>query len=325
MSLKTALYISVNVLGIVSFVVFISWLGNSILYYIDDARISLRQGIDQIKPDNTLILGDSYPSYSLRNTILESSNIYNYSYPGENCFCSFIKLKYLVNNNKKPKLVIVNWDEHQFNQRRNNVTPLLPYQAVFDLGEINDVSISKVNLAKIIIGSLIPVSVPKNRALIQNWLSTYFTGKPLRQSKSFYYNSRNELVQGDKKWVDLDANQRILLAEARYEINMGGEFSSDVLSCYKEISSFCKKEGISIIAVKFPVSKEYQAIQNEESKKVLGYHEKIKEASIRIDTVLDYSRIFNNSQYFFLNSDHLNGQGAKKFSNIFIKDLILAN
>lgn len=92
---------------------------------------------------------------------------------------------------------------------------------------------------------------------------------------------------------------------------------SDYISILKTLKSNHKQ----VILIKYPVSNQYL----EELNKVENISEEYKLLNETLDlngyVILDYSNIFNNSQEYFADMDHLNYQGAKEFSRIVVNDL----
>jgi hypothetical protein len=110
--------------------------------------------------------------------------------------------------------------------------------------------------------------------------------------------------------------QRIRRSKQRIETQYPGQETSESLSnCLEEIISLCEREGIILIGVKYPLTREF--------------YEELGERSYGADSIFmarhlpvyDFKPVFLDSISFFRDQDHLNLKGSALFAELLQKEI----
>lgn len=137
------------------------------------------------------------------------------------------------------------------------------------------------------------------RTKIESWVS-----------KKLFWRSADTGIK-NSSWEVISEQQKLANAVERYYMQFPDpSISPSMYGSLTEIIRSCKAHQVELIAIKFPLTKEYlmsaaQAPFHTDS--IFDAH------SIR---VVDQREIFKDSSQFFLNQDHLNDLGGKRFSEL---------
>ncbi|MGL5583229.1 MAG: hypothetical protein ACRDCE_20070 [Cetobacterium sp.] len=162
----------------------------------------------------------------------------------------------------------------------------------------------------------------QNIEFIEYFLSRYFS---ILLGENRFYNLINiKLKKNDIK--ELSNLEKIEFAKNTFKNHMAYNENSYLdIQNLKEILKICIKNNIKPILVTTPVSHALNELVTEEI-----YNQRIKihinqvldELDIHVE-YLDYSRDkrFSKNLNYFIDADHLNKNGARKFTNIFLDDI----
>ena len=158
---------------------------------------------------------------------------------------------------------------------------------------------------------------------IEKLLQRYFInhlvfGEQFSDLKSFYFNDYNDLVHEDFSWITLNAKERQIKALNRFENVYIAKDSDILVKYYEDLITYCNSNNIKIIGVFFPLTNELLDLFYEN--KILNQKFKIIK-NLKFDSFYDYSNIFRDNQNYFLNADHLNLDGAIKFTKLISEKL----
>ena len=190
----------------------------------------------------------------------------------------------------------------------------------YSIHELNSISkLSNFEKMKILVGYFFPTIIEKNRKLLQRYFINHLVfGEQFSDLKSFYFNDYNDLVHEDFSWITLNAKERQIKALNRFENVYIAKDSDILVKYYEDLITYCNSNNIKIIGVFFPLTNELLDLFYEN--KILNQKFKIIK-NLKFDSFYDYSNIFRDNQNYFLNADHLNLDGAIKFTKLISEKL----
>lgn len=257
-----------------------------------------------------LFLGDSHSRNAIDPELIPHS--FNYAFSGENYIQTYYKLKYVLDNNKDIKAVILPLDLHSFfiemAESSKNEWFWKKYIDYLELSR-NDQRVSYVQ--KMII-SQFPV-IDNGGEFLNNLkggqkLSILSKGYSIENDNFAYVNDKTE-----------NAKNRVSL-----QLNGKGVLDNVLLMYFEKTLEYARLKGVKVYLVKFPISKEYHSVmmdaveeENDYSSKIDTVLQEHKEA-----TVLDFQNIYFDRPDFFHNSDHLNRDGSLDFTKKLKKILV---
>ena len=280
-----------------------SWIFKKVIMGQSVANVTHSQWLKSNRTQDYLILGDSHAKSAFDPTVL--GNAFNFAMPMENYLHTFYKLKYILSQGADIDCVILNTDPHSFTSRRSDRTPLSDYYVQFvDYLEIGRRKSQYLRYLKTYISATFFPYVGKTAEVIE------FTTKK-RSSIQKGFKIRTTL------FTNLDAKMRRKQARIRasHHIRNTEVWDKYQVLYFRKIIDLCLENGIGIVLVQTPLSKEYlTALQKitdprEVPEKVRGL---IKENPKII--FCDFRDAFLNHPELFSNSDHLNFRGARKLT-----------
>lgn len=238
-----------------------------------------------------LIAGDSQVQRALRPDEFDSAR--NIAQDAEPYFISYWKLEKVLGQGRI-ETVLLGFDHHQisdFNDRKL-IDPFWSTEmfrriyAIEDIGSLGGIEVDRrgLLLAKV-----------KHMGLWPRWVHDSYLGS--------YRNSNGQM--------DLEAESVI----ARHYFYHGGEcgISTLEISRLRAIVDLCRRKGIRIVLIAPPVNERYFDEIPENFR--IRYDELKREFEGRGVEVWDYS-LFPMEDSEFLNADHLNDAGARRFSRV---------
>ena len=134
------------------------------------------------------------------------------------------------------------------------------------------------------------------------------------------YNEREELWSRSA-W-DIDVMEDAEQAHYRHFEQYGSQLNQNEVQALYDIVEFCKSKNIRPIMITTPYLNEYNHLVSEDF--LEDFHAVIADVELTGAEYYDYSsdERFSNEYDYFMNSDHLNIEGARKFTDI-IKTEIL--
>lgn len=257
----------------------------------------------------TMIMGDSHPAASLDPALLPGS--VNVSKALENFFCSYYKLKMLLDANPGIRNVILGFSYHNVSRYHENYlfrdreasTVLSRYFVLLDDDGIKKISCPTqefvVNYLKFKIG--VPIEIFNNIDLLKN-----FFGSPQLSNYPFwgtYYASGNTNL--DSELIDKKIRRYFYGADGRY-IGTSGL----MVEYLEKIAGLCETRGVDLFLFNSPLHPEFRKyVPNEVRRDFEDIKEKILKAHPRV-CYIDLSEYpLQDSQYG--DGDHTNCHGAE--------------
>jgi hypothetical protein len=238
--------------------------------------------LDNLKDVNTnkILLSDSH-GLALNNLEIQL-NVKNLSFGSDNFLDMYRKLDF-VNSLNKIDTVYISLDEHLFSSYRDNFNN----NHISSFIAENKSLIESINDFNVLPGS-------KGHLFFQTKI------------KSGLYNiikPSSTLNKKDQNWEDFSNNSKIIKAKKRVALQFK-DFSILQSNYFDSIYYYCNKFKIKLIGVKFPLSKDYLIVRNN--------NPNFKEYNINYHNIqlIDFSETFIYSDSFFRDQDHVNEKGS---------------
>jgi len=274
----------------------------SLLFRVDRLFWSLHEDLDY------LVLGDSHAQDDLDPAIL--GRAFNFASAGETYLQTRAKLKKILRDRSgRIRRVILPLDVHSFSSfragRMEDADYWVRYVDFLELGREEGDPLGR--LPELIEGQLIPYL---GRG--KDWLRVLNT---LRRSQQVPVRG----YLGRKSAAPQSLQKRWALAHRRARLHLGSGEAEDPLlvGAFEDCLDLCAEHGVEILAVKFPVSPEYdQAIR--ELVDVDTLEEWLTSLVADRDGVklLDLRRELFDRPHLFADADHLDARGAAVLSHL---------
>jgi hypothetical protein len=272
----------------------------------NDFRYKNKQLLNKADSIETLILGGSHTFYDLDPAQI-NANMYNLAFVSQSLEFDYLLLNKYINDLPNLKQVVLmvayltysqRWDEAETNWRKYH------YYKFYDITPPIGLSIQKFYPELCII--------PMKQVLKK--VGKYIHREPLITCTETGWCSNYYKSESTKNF-----EREAKLAIMRHE-NGSIDFSPGIQSMEK-IIGLCHQKDIQIIMISFPVRPEYIINANK-----YKFEKNIK-------TSEDFSKLYSNIKYYnyindpritgedFYDADHLNDEGAKKFSRILKKEV----
>lgn len=255
------------------------------------------------KDKNLLILGDSHTQCALNDTII--SNALNMSESADTYFYSYTKLKKIVVHNKQIDTLIIGYAPNNLSMTQDkwlvdcsiNAFKLPLHFFLFDEEDVNSFL------------SNAPFQLVKNVPfIIKNNLGHLYRIKKKEKINRFGIGgflalSHKDTTDDKKEIADKIQNSKV---KCGYKD----------LDNLKKIYSLCEKNKIKLLLLATPIE------QNSNEKPSIFYSDylEFKNTNLPNATLLDYSKVrFDKND--FADPVHLNANGARLFSEWFVKQL----
>ena len=265
---------------------------------------------NRLKGYDTFIFSDSHGWSLTKNSIdnkirLDSLGIFNFSYGSDSYYDIYIKLNYLLQNNVNIDTVLVTADDHMisyYRQNSNNVNRSVVMATPSTFKDSYNQSILYYLIRKYLF-RFFPMIKASNSQLMKKFLThniktnirTNFAGEDSSKTTSLSSNWSNTV---DKKTVAINRLKTVFPKDS---------YSQSLKSCLIEIISLSKKHDITVIGVKFPLTREFV--------ESTAYHDYNVESIFkkRGCRVLNAQKILYDQEEMFANQDHVNNRGGKIF------------
>ncbi len=268
-----------------------------------------------------LFLGDSHTARAIKHQFLPD-NYYNLGYSGENYHEMFIKLKWAVDQQPAIKYVVLPSEYYAFTKFRANNNHILRSLRLASPKTVRKIySLSKFKIYEYQLKFQYPLIAPQKREIFARVFMKdilgLLTGKIFNKTKKI--NEFNNIVYTkSKNWSELPPGKRKKKAKKRVRLHFAKPLiTPELIKSYRAMLSFCHKNDIKIIFIKYPLAVEYQSAMYKHSL------QQVKEIFNKnsVSARLNYIHIFDKQQRLFWDQDHLNVEGSKKFSKIIAKRL----
>ena len=252
------------------------------------------------------ILGDSHPMMALNPANIPGS--FNFACTSEYYFLNLQKLRSLIKDSQRPELIVLPLDLHSFSAQGNAL--LLQH-------ELDDVYWSQ----------LLDWKEIRKRSLPSEWIRWFISARYFPYAGQYYrfiswfkedpYQvEANGFVPASAAISEQNKTERDEAAQARYQAHFQKFPARDFLQmkALQEIKNTCRKEGIKLVLIAFPLSDDYLKLSDGDSAllSVRALQDSMKASS----HYLNFNRVFTGLPEYFSDPDHLNNQGAEQLSKM---------
>lgn len=240
---------------------------------------------------NLFLVSDSHGEYIA--DVPSKNKIFNFSNTSENYLDMYLKIQYLTSKLSKKDTILLAIDNHNLSSYRNGfgrIEENIIYTN--DLSGIEKSAIKKYYYIKPFL-KFLPILQPVYNDNILKYLK-YLSNK---NSKIINYSKKSE-------------DEKIKLIEERYKQQFDNKVQSIQQKYYLDkIIQLCKKKNITLIGLKFPISKQYWDVIDDNDFGITNYW---LSNGLRI---IDLHAIFFQNDEYFADVDHLNINGGQVFCN----------
>lgn len=253
--------------------------------------------IKSISEYNMFLISDSHGAYITESP--SKNQIFNFSNASENYLDMLLKVQYLTSILSKNDTILLSIDNHNLSSYRNGfgrIKENIIYANDFSMIEESAI---QPNFHFIKLTQHLPLFEPKyNKSILTYLKHQFFEFKNI--------TSFSKLSSSDKEKACIE----------RYKTQFENRTASAQQKDYLEKTiRLCKEKSITLIGVRFPISKEYWKLIKE---KDFG----IKEVWLSHDLkIIDLHDLFFDNNQFFNDQDHLNLKGGELFSKAIIDNL----
>lgn len=246
------------------------------------------------------LLSDSHGE-SLGN-FTEKYNVFNFSAASDSYLDLSRKINYLIKNTSVDTIYLA-VDDHT----------LSPYREVSNNMDRSDFYCTRSDyknyfeyLKSKYLKRYIVFFQPKALIVIKSFLTSEIKALIRSTKKNHFENDEDE-------WASLTDAERINNSKSRFENQFNAEQTSKILSnSLLEIITLCKKNNITLIGMKMPLTNEYLNILQNKS---YGADELFRANGL---IVLDFKKTFQDQDRYFKNQDHLNKLGSYNFVELWL-------
>lgn len=255
-----------------------------------------------------LVLGDSH-AYAGITTDTFDGKLIKWVSPAESYHLNYYKLKYSLTR-FKPNVLILPLDLHSFSYTRYRINQDYYWVKYVDYFEIGAAAGKRsLYTGKYIHGKFFPYIGAGN--IINDWAM-----KNIFKVKKKGMRLRQEL-NGKSRLTKAFARIR-----ARAQLKSKNYFYKPLVVYFKKILDLCRENGITVLLVKYPVSREYyQYASTFISIRYFNYHVKNVLKDYDNYFILDFRKIFFDREEFLRDVDHVNEKGNERISRRIAKFL----
>jgi len=243
---------------------------------------------------NLVLVGDSHGSY-LENATNEFG-IFNLSYSGDNYLDMYLKIKYFSKFLSNKDTILLSVDNHHLSSYRDG--PANIRKNVIYSDNISELESSYFTKKEYFIKKqlkFLPLLNPEISRLLLKYI--YFS---LGLEKNDY-----DTTNSFKEIDNITRNKKCYVRfKAQFE-NKNKSYQQ--VKYLNKIINLCKKNDLTLIGVKFPITKEYWKLINNND---FGIMELLIENKIKI---IDLHNLFFYKNKYFKDQDHLNRLGGEFF------------
>jgi len=280
-------------------------LSHSLVYRVEEQ-------FQQNKEDLSVVfLGDSHPRNSVNPTYMEHA--FNFATGGENYIQTYYKLRYYLEEERLDiKTVVLPLDLHSFSGKRSDEFRDNNYWQKY----LNYWEIAQVKNG--------------NFQILNFWLDgemAYWHGAD--ETESFLVNFQVEMEKGfvPRGQIIKSAEGKYIggmaKARARGQLSRKRVIDEAIVYYFKELLKLCTRNGIQVVFVRYPVTREYYSVAikivpiEEYYNELTGIIEEFIDSPI----ILDFHDKYWDQPNFFGDVDHLNIYGAEDFSSILWEEM----
>lgn len=246
---------------------------------------------DKYDKYNLFLLSDSHGM--CLGDIPSENQIFNFSNTSENYLDMYLKIQYLTSVLTRDDTIVISVDNHNLSGYRSGkgrIDENIIYGNTFTQIPTKYLPFDK-EFRRFL--SKIPMAYPIYNKLIVSYLKSRFDPNgcvELRDFSKFSYSQKKAACY--ERYKSQFYNRKLAIDQRRY---LG------------LIISLCKEKGVTLVGVKFPLTKELLSIIEY---KDFGITEYCKHRGLEI---VDLQKIYIKNGAYFFDQDHLNSKGAMAF------------
>ena len=268
---------------------------------------------DYLKKNNSIyyiFLGDSHTIRGVNPEFIQYS--YNYAFGANTYIENYYKLQKLIYIDKvKIKYVFLELDLHSFSSYMIDDSFPLKFDSWY-----YSRFVSAQEMAKLTNKSPLEIMVFSYFPFIGNGIDILTDKDVLSELHLGWQKSENDFSKTNMSDI---AYKRISLQFKNKE-----RVDKTLLSYYLKILKMARDNNISVVFVKYPISKTYDELLLENNITKIDYYDEISNSTNKVIDdyiVLDYSNLLIKCSECFSDSDHLNAYGAEILSRQINKDI----
>lgn len=248
------------------------------------------------------MMGDSHAGV-IQQQDLTALGITNFSFDSESYFDVYNKLNYLIRKHRVDTIYLC-VDDHTLSRYRQYWTNA--QRSIYFSDYQHYKRYYKANLPNYLSKKYFSIYLPLFDTSHSQILRKR-VGALLKREKTRNYDNYD--------FSEVPVEQRIRRSQQRINTQYPGPEVSESLSrCLEEMIALCEQEDITLIGVKFPLTREFYEELGDRS---YGADSIFKAHYL---TVYDYKSIFLDSISYFRDQDHLNLKGSELFTDMFLKE-----
>lgn len=283
--LKTLIFLAIAGIAVLSF------------KFVSDRWIEKKSTLNFSKKADKILIGHSHSECSFNDSKIDG--LINLSQSGEAYFYTYFKTKLLLDKNKEVKTVFIEFANNQVDVRSDKKIweekyILYRYPLFSPFMKIND-----------------------NKLLIEKNFSDYLKSYSLAVKRNFNFIMDGKYdyakkMGGYKKLKQKYSQNKVAILNDENDADYAGNMtiSQENFLYLDKVINLCKEKGIEVYLIRSPLHAEYPGLGNEEF-----FNQVLKSRYAELD-FLDFKN-FPLDDSEFADLQHLNQDGAKKFSVFF--------
>jgi hypothetical protein len=277
-------------------------------------------------PVKLIFLGDSHPGLGIKNRYLPD-RFHNLSFVNHNLKDQRLLLEWAHSLHPELEYVVLQADFHVFAEKATQWSSPKYSMYFADYSKIQSVyGLSYLELAKSIAYFHYPLLDPKRRFNFPKFI--YFYSRKVLSNRSGEINQERYRLDRFNdlnylrtfRWNQASRDHQQFAAQRRIRRQFGSNqphIDPELVETFKSIQEYTLRNDLKIIYVRYPVTGEYLSnipLSGPEKKRFRDLL-KSKNTVLR----LNLSRTFENRLHLFRNSDHLNYEGGKVLTKLFVR------
>jgi len=286
--------------------VFLTLLLNTLVFYLLAEPVLYKGYVlskQQLGKNSNFLMGDSHAGV-IRQQDLDRLNITNFAYNSESYFDVYNKLHYLTDNFQVDTLYLC-VDDHTLSMYRQSWTNR--HRSIFFSDFKHYTNYYNNTRLDYFLKKYVYLRFP---------LFDTSHSKILKEKIGYMIRGEKPRTYDNFNFGEVPVEHRVERSQQRISTQYPQEEASVLLKdCLEKIIALCESEDITLIGVKFPLTKEFYQELGDRS-----YH---ADSMFRVHhlPVLDYSKVYLDSLSYFRDQDHLNHKGSEKFVSLMESDI----
>lgn len=274
------------------------------------SRLQFEAIEDQV---SVAIIGDSHVRNAIDPQLMAGS--YNFAFQGENVIQSYFKIRYYIEKGWRPEVVVLPIDLHSFSSYRSDrVQDLAFWKRYINFWELGWEKGKPHTYLKLrIIGEV--AYLGELDEVINNLLHPEVPGDLMAMGFVPRY--------GELSGKNQERLQRLAAGRAVNHFEGYQMLDPDLLTYFLKLVGYLEDHGVVVVLVRYPVTEWYYDATGAYFS-IEDYYSRIGEVLADNENqviVLNYQDIYWGQEELFVDTDHLNAEGASQLTVRFKEDL----